>query len=132
MPHSMHLNSLRAFRVAALLGLLGVGLGAFGAHGLESTFAATPKTREWWDKAVFYHLVHSSVMLGLAFARTLATAAWVLLGSGVLLFSGSLYALVLGGPHWLVHVTPFGGLCLLAGWLWLVIRPPALGNGGPA
>ncbi len=131
----MHIVSPRAFRCAAALGFLAVALGAFGAHGLEGVFAAQPKAREWWEKAVFYQALHAPVMLLLACLQPFSMVAWALLGAGVCLFSGSLYLAAVGGPHWLVHVTPFGGLCLLAGWLWLVARPPASwtnGKGGPA
>ena len=110
--------------MAAALGFLAVALGAFGAHGLENQFALQPKAREWWEKAVFYHAIHSTMMLVLACVRPFAQVAWRLFGMGVVLFSGSLYAAAVGGPHWLVHVTPFGGLCFLAGWFWLAVRPP--------
>ncbi len=129
----MQIDSPRAFRAAALLGFLAVALGAFGAHGMESVFAARPEARDWWQKAVFYHAVHATVMLILACLRTFAEAAWGLFGAGILLFSGSLYVAAAGGPRWLVHVTPFGGLCLLAGWLWLAVRSPVVptrGEGG--
>lgn len=121
----MHIASLRAFRFAALLGFLAVALGAFGAHGMEKAFAARPETRDWWQKAVFYHATHTMVLLLLACLPPAAGAAR-LFGAGIVLFSGSLYLAAAGGPWWLVHVTPFGGLCLLAGWLWLVVRPPGV------
>lgn len=120
----MHVSSVRAFRVAAFLGFSAVALGAFGAHGLENVFASQPKAREWWEKAVFYHAIHATAMLALASLRTLPGVSMGLFGVGILFFSGSLYVAAAGGPHWLVHVTPFGGLCLLGGWLWLAIRPP--------
>ena len=65
----MEISSARAFRAAALLGLLAVALGAWGAHGLDSTFALQPKAREWWEKAVLYQAVHAVVMLLLACVR---------------------------------------------------------------
>ena len=116
--------SVRAFRLAALLGFLAVALGAFGAHGMERAFAEHPQARDWWQKAVFYHSTHAVVLLGLA---CLPPAVWAtrLFCAGIVLFSGSLYLAAAGGPWWLVHVTPFGGLCLLAGWLVLAVRPPA-------
>ncbi len=120
----MQVVSVRAFRVAALLGFLAVALGAHGAHGMENAFALQPKAREWWERAVFYHATHAVVMLLLACLRSFPKASFGLYGAGIFLFSGSLYAAAAGGPSWLVHVTPFGGLCLLAGWLWLAVRPP--------
>ena len=118
----MQVSSTWAFRCAAALGFLAVALGAFGAHGLENVFAAQPKAREWWEKAVFYQAVHATVMLVIACLQPLPGAAYALFGAGICLFSGSLYLAAVGGPHWLVHVTPFGGLCLLAGWFWLAAR----------
>ncbi len=129
----MHVSSPRAFRCAAVLGFLVVLLGAVGAHALENVLAAQPKAREWWEKAVLYQAVHVPVLLLMACLRPFPAAAWSLLVAGVALFSGSLYLMAVGGPHWLVYVTPFGGLCLLAGWLWLAVRPlsvPAEEKGG--
>ena len=119
----MLLLSPRAFRLAAFLGFLAVARGAFGAHGMERVFAARPEARDWWQKAVFYHATHAVVLLLLACLPP-APAATRLFGAGIALFSGSLYLAAAGGPRWLVHLTPLGGLCLLAGWLWLAFRPP--------
>ena len=130
----MHASSPRAFRCAAVLGLLTVLLGAVGAHALETVLAALPKAQQWWDKAVFYQAAHVPVLLLAACLRPFPAVAWVLLAAGVVLFSGSLYLLALGGPYALVYVTPFGGLFLLAGWLWLAVRPlavPVDEKGGP-
>ena len=109
--------------VAAVLGLSAVACGAFGAHGLRARVG--PDQLAAWQTAAHYQLVHSAVLLAIALygagGRALGPAPW-LLAAGMLLFSGSIYALVLGGPRWLGPVTPLGGLCLLAGWaslLWL-------------
>jgi uncharacterized membrane protein YgdD (TMEM256/DUF423 family) len=112
-------NTSRAFRVTAILGFLGVALGAFGAHGLKELLARRAGAESWWDKAVLYHFVHTLAMLRLCGLRPFATAPWTLFGAGILLFSGSLYLLAVAGWHWLVFVTPLGGVCFLAGWLWL-------------
>lgn len=108
--------------VAALLGAAGVALGAFGAHGLE---ARVPAERlAVWDTAVRYHLAHAVALLAAALygAATERPVAWPagLWCAGVVLFSGSLYGLVLGGPRWLGPVTPVGGTLLIAGWLALL------------
>ena len=117
----MPFTALSAFRLAALLGFLGVALGAFGAHGLEPTLKARG-TVEIWNKAVLYHFLHTVVMLGLAASvRPFPAGPFVCLGLGVLGFSGSLYVYALTGTRWLVFVTPLGGLCFLAGWLWLLL-----------
>ncbi len=69
-----------------------------------------------------YHLLHAVALLAIALsaqASALRAAGW-LFAAGIALFSGSLYALALGGPRWLGPVTPLGGLALIAGWLWLL------------
>ncbi len=110
-----------AFRVSAGLGFLAVALGAFGAHSLKD-FLLRQNMVVVWDKAVLYHMVHAVVMVWVAGLRPFPTMAWRWFGVGVLCFSGSLYAWVLTQAHWLVFITPLGGLCLLAGWLSLVIH----------
>jgi uncharacterized membrane protein YgdD (TMEM256/DUF423 family) len=116
MPASARLIVL----VAALLGALGVVLGAFGAHGLRQRLA--PEALALWQTAVQYHLWHALAMLGAGLlAQQLPQQAWpraaaVLFFTGVALFSGSLYALALGAPRLLGAVTPLGGLALIAGW----------------
>jgi uncharacterized membrane protein YgdD (TMEM256/DUF423 family) len=104
---------------AALLGAAGVALGAFGAHGLRARLDA--RALEIWETAVRYHLLHAVALLALALspqAPALRGPGWLFV-AGIALFSGSLYALALGGPRALGPVTPLGGLAFLAGWLWL-------------
>ena len=110
--------------ITGILGLSGVALGALGAHALKSQLTASGQTGTW-DTAVLYHLIHTVAILAIsmgfasatrpAIPRFLKVAAlcWMI---GVVLFSGSLYALSLGGPHWLGPVTPLGGASLLFGW----------------
>ena len=107
--------------VAALLGAAGVGLGAFGAHGLRARLDA--RALEIWETAVWYHLIHAVALLALALsphAATLRGAGW-LFTAGIAGFSGSLYLLALGiGPRSVLGpITPLGGLAFVAGWLWL-------------
>lgn len=104
---------------AGLLGLVGVALGAFGAHGLRATLEAHGSI-ETWRTAVLYHLLHAVALLALAGWRDShggpgAKVAWCWL-AGVALFSGSLYWLALGGPKFLGPITPLGGVLLLTGW----------------
>lgn len=116
---------------AAVLGFLGVALGAFGAHGLKAALEAQGST-ETWKTAVLYHLVHAVALLALAGWRDAhggpggrVAALWV---AGTVLFSGSLYWLALGGPRLLGPVTPLGGVAFLAGWAllaWSAWRRPA-------
>lgn len=106
-------------------GFLAVALGAFGAHGLKRYLASAadgPLRLQWWQTAAQYHLAHA-LALGLLAAlaphiagRLPATAGWLFL-AGIVLFSGSLYAMTLTGWRPLGAVTPIGGLCLLGGWL---------------
>jgi uncharacterized membrane protein YgdD (TMEM256/DUF423 family) len=101
----------------------GVVLGAWGAHGLES-FLGHSNTGSW-ETGVLYQLIHGlalllvGTLLGQQYSQRLR---WVsgLLTTGVLLFSGSLYLLTLGGPGWLGPITPLGGVCLISGWLLMV------------
>jgi uncharacterized membrane protein YgdD (TMEM256/DUF423 family) len=111
-------------RIAGLLGLTGVLLGAFGAHAFKATLITRGMTATW-ETAVLYHLVHAVAVFAAMAALTrprpwLARAAmsWTV---GVILFSGSLYTFALGGPHWLVYITPFGGLMFLLGWSFVVV-----------
>lgn len=104
---------------AAILGLSGVALGAFGAHGLRGLVA--PEQLAVWRTAVEYQMFHALALLALATAPAIAgrAAGRFACGSfvlGILLFSGSLYLLVLSGMTWLGAITPLGGLCLMAGW----------------
>ncbi len=113
------------FRIAAALCFLAVALGAFGAHGLRSTLESRGMI-DVWNKAVFYQFIHAVVLLSLALYGTVNRGACWLLLAGILLFSGSLYllALIPQSRAWMGPVTPVGGLCFLAGWLWLLLAPP--------
>lgn len=106
-------------RIAGLAGFLAVSLGAFGAHALKGQLLAAG-TQELWHTAVSYHLAHAACLAALCFAPhplppalKVTRASWAL---GILVFSGTLYAMALGAPRWLGAVTPVGGICLLVGW----------------
>jgi uncharacterized membrane protein YgdD (TMEM256/DUF423 family) len=103
---------------AAILGALGVALGAFGAHALRGVLdEAALRT---WHTAVDYQLWHALALLTVSLAlppsrsRTASAAAFAI---GIVLFSGSLYALALGAPRIFGAVTPFGGVALIVGWI---------------
>lgn len=102
--------------ISAALGLVGVALGALGAHALRDLLESRG-TMEAWRTAVLYNLVHAVALLVVSVAPLRgarpAALCWAI---GIAGFSGSLYALSLGGPRWLGPVTPLGGLFLLAGW----------------
>ena len=109
--------------VAAVSGVLAVMAGAFGAHGLKARLAAEQLAS--WGTASQYHLLHSVVLLALAlYARASGKEiVWPasLILAGTILFSGSIYLLLLTGQRWLGPVTPMGGLLLIAGWLSIVM-----------
>jgi len=108
------------FAMGAFLAAVGVGLGAFGAHGLRSR--VSPEMVAVWETGVRYHLVHALGLLAVAWAVErwpgAGVAGWLLV-AGTAVFSGSLYLLVLTGQRWLGAITPLGGVAFILGWLWL-------------
>ncbi|MEZ5558490.1 MAG: DUF423 domain-containing protein [Pseudomonadales bacterium] len=120
--------------LGALYGASGVALGAFGAHGLKARISEAALAT--WSTAVTYQLTHALALLGVGIwlrfmqasahspagtvITALGVAGWAM-ALGVVLFSGSLYALALGGPKLLGPVTPLGGLAFIAGWLALAV-----------
>lgn len=100
-------------------------LGAFGAHALKARLPA--EMLALWSTGVQYHLWHAlgMILIGLA-AAVVADGMWLraaglLLLVGIVLFSGSLYALALGAPKWLGAVAPLGGAAFTLGWLALAL-----------
>ena len=117
----------RLFMVlGAVLAGVAVAAGAFGAHGLEDR--VTPERLDVWKTAVQYQMYHALalVLVGLILesdrtpSRLLHWSGALLL-SGILLFSGSLYILVLTDTSWLGAVTPLGGVAFLVAWLLLAL-----------
>ena len=111
-----------ALRIASMLGLLAVALGAFGVHGLNALLAENG-TAAVWEKAVFYHLIHAVMLFVLAGRSPLNIGPWLCFLAGIAIFSGSLYMLAVTNLRWLGSITPIGGLSLLAAWLWLILKP---------
>jgi uncharacterized membrane protein YgdD (TMEM256/DUF423 family) len=111
-----------ALRLAAVTGFLAVALGAFGAHGLESTLARNG-TVTIWETAVLYHLAHAVALLVLALSNGWRPGPWWSFFLGVVVFSGTLYLLALTNLRWLGMITPIGGVAFLVGWAWLIISP---------
>ena len=106
-------------------GASAVLLGAFGAHALRAVL--DPAGRELWHTASQYHFWHALALAAACLApagraRRVALAALAL---GIVLFSGSLYALALGAPRWCGAITPLGGVAFIVGWLalGLALRP---------
>jgi uncharacterized membrane protein YgdD (TMEM256/DUF423 family) len=108
--------------LGSILMALAVAAGAFGAHGLRNKLDAY--SMSVYERAVFYHFVHAlGILLITALARIGAIttsgqtrAAWLLL-IGIVVFSGSLYALAVSGIRILGAITPIGGVAFIAGWL---------------
>lgn len=109
--------------LGGVYGFLGVALGAFGAHALRARL--TEADLATFQTGVSYQMYHALALLAVAWAwtrwptGTVAAAGWAF-AVGVLVFSGSLYTLVLTGHRWLGAVTPLGGLAFLVGWALLV------------
>lgn len=109
----------RFFALGAMLAMVGVAAGAFGAHALKSRL--TPDMLAVFEVGVRYQLVHALALLAVAWAITrwpgrAALYAGALFIAGIVLFSGSLYLLALTGERSLGAITPFGGVAFLAGW----------------
>ena len=119
-------------RLAALSAFLAVAFGAFAAHGAKDARAV-----ELLHTGALYQMTHALAVFGWLAVRQISKdgaggktglATPVLFLVGTLLFSGSLYAMAFGGPRLLGMVTPFGGLCFLAGWLLLAWRAGTIGD----
>ena len=117
------------FVLGCLLAGVAVALGAFAAHGLRATLSSADLAT--FETGVRYQMYHALGLLAVAGALTrweeapAAVAAGWLFTAGIVLFSGSLYLLVLTGPRWLGAVTPFGGVAFLLGWgllAWTAMR----------
>ncbi len=118
---SVQLMSRDQIRItAAIIGALGVAAGAFGAHALADTL--TPQRLDTWNTAARYQLIHAVALLALLGASSsrvgLVARLWIV---GVLVFSGTLYALCLSGVGALGAITPIGGVLLIAGWVCLAL-----------
>ncbi len=118
--------------LAAMNLMLAVILGAFGAHGLKAR--VTAEQLAWWHTGVNYHAWHALGLFGIGLLllnqpalNAARTAGW-LLQIGIVIFSGSLYAMTLGAPRWFGAITPIGGLAFMAGWAMLTWTTLKLGQ----
>jgi uncharacterized membrane protein YgdD (TMEM256/DUF423 family) len=112
--------------LAGVFGFLGVAAGAFGAHALKDRLS--PDLLAIFETGARYHLIHALALLAAAWLADRydnSRPVWAgrLFAAGIVVFSGSLYALALTGERWLGAVTPLGGLCFLTGWLLLALAP---------
>ena len=117
-------------KLGGILGGLSVMLGAFGAHSLKARLSE--KSLATFHTAQFYQFMHSLALilvgililqLGDENSKRLNRAGWFFM-AGIIMFSGSLYTLALGGPRWLGPVTPLGGLSFMIGWFLLAFSQP--------
>ncbi len=119
------MNAKRILQITGISGALAVGLGAFGAHGLEATLVENDRL-DTFQTAVNYHFYHTLALLGIGILASVKPSwkgfsftAWCMI-LGILIFSGSLYVLSLTGITWLGAITPLGGLSFILGWCSLV------------
>jgi uncharacterized membrane protein YgdD (TMEM256/DUF423 family) len=134
----------RWIMVGAIMGAVGVAIGAFGAHGLEKRLENQREARGWndpitlrkevdrrvaiYETAVRYQMFHAPALIVVGLlgfqrrSKSLTAAGWLFL-MGVLVFSGLLYVLVFAGDQWkfLGAIVPIGGTALIAGWVMLAI-----------
>ncbi|AIQ46168.1 membrane protein [Paenibacillus sp. FSL R7-0273] len=110
----------------ALLAMLSVMIGAFGAHMLEDVISS--EHLAVYETGVHYHMVHALGLLVIALligqwgeSTRLRWAGWLLI-AGIVLFSGSLYVLSISGISMLGAITPLGGVCFIAGWICLAVE----------
>ncbi len=107
------------FTLGAVCALLSVTFGAFGSHSLKAIL--TPDMLAVFETGVRYQMYHALALLAVGWAAhqypqaSFHIAGW-LFTAGIVLFSGSLYALALSGVRWLGAITPLGGVLFLAGW----------------
>jgi len=110
--------------IAGVLGGTGVAAGAFGAHALQASVSL--ERIDIWETAAQYHLIHAAAILALALYSQAGESRWRLpmmgFTVGVLLFSFSLYALVLTDITQLAMITPIGGLLLMLSWMLVAIK----------
>jgi|TARA_R100000365_G_scaffold3244_1_gene10305 uncharacterized membrane protein YgdD (TMEM256/DUF423 family) len=118
------MNGKQLIMLAGLSGAIAVGLGAFGAHGLEDTLAATGRA-DTFETAVKYHFYHTLAIALIGIIKltkpnwkSLVFASWSMV-FGIIVFSGSLYILSLSGVTWWGAITPLGGVGFIMGWLGL-------------
>jgi uncharacterized membrane protein YgdD (TMEM256/DUF423 family) len=111
--------------IAAVAMAAAVALGAFGAHALRDRLQ--PDQLTVWSTAVQYHVYHALGLLAVAWVAHLLPesaavrwSGWLMLG-GIVVFSGSLYVLVLSGARWLGAITPLGGVTFIAAWVLLAV-----------
>ena len=129
-PQGLSRNAARYLALGAWLMLIAVIFGAFGAHALQQILP--PRRLASFQTGVTYHLFHALALLVLGLlAHVTRPSPWiaragVLLTAGVVLFSGSIYALALGAPGAIGFMTPLGGVAFMLGWLCITLHVRAV------
>jgi len=116
-------------RIASILMVVAVMLGAFGAHGLKSYLS--PEMMKVYQTGVFYHMIHALGLFAVAWLTTLSSDFKIRLAGvfhvfGIVLFSGSLYVMAIADMKWFGRITPIGGVSFIMGWLLLAAGIPSL------
>lgn len=114
------MNKKTRIITSAVFGFLGVALGAFGAHGLSDLLSE--KMLETYKTGVFYHLLHSVVLLVLALSNYNFIRPFIFITIGIILFSFSLYFYSTTNITFFAMITPFGGVSFLIGWILIIIE----------
>ena len=117
---------MRVWTMAGAMAMaVAIGLGAFGAHGLKTR--VDPAALGWWATGAQYHAYHALGLIAVGWVATWSTrpklvgAAGIALIAGIVLFSGSLYAMTLTGARGLGAITPIGGTAWIVGWICLAL-----------
>ncbi len=109
---------------AGVSGMMGIGFGAFAAHGLSQL--GDPQIVDWVKTGAGYQLWHAAALVALALGGDRLASRWAIVAAhgffwGALIFAGSLYLMALLQMRWLGAVTPIGGVMMILGWLALCI-----------
>jgi len=117
-------RGLKWLSIAAVIGMVAVIAGAFGAHFLEKRLS--PEDLEIFETGARYQMYHALALVASAwmcskYPSKLASGSAIAFLIGIIIFSGSLYALTLLGLRWLGAITPIGGASMIVGWLLLAI-----------
>ena len=107
--------------ISAVSGFTAVAIGAFGAHGLREKLST--EMLEVYKTGVLYQFIHTIVLLILSLTNFIKTKiASIFFLAGIILFSFSLYIHATSGVKFFAMITPFGGVCFLLGWFWLIVE----------
>lgn len=121
---SLNMNPVKIFRVGVFLLATGIAAGAFGAHGLKER--VSPNLLDTFEIGVRYQMYGALGLMAAAawfqVAGRCASCASLVILAGVLIFSGTLYGIVLGGPKWLGAITPIGGTMQIVGWAMIAAK----------